>query len=154
MLKPLRNLSLIVMAAALTLSAADPLVGTWKLNTAKSKYSPGPGPKSATVTYTEDGGWIIAKAEGVGPDGKATATNNRYKRDGKEYPFVVAGGATGTIVSKTTGPNTFDATVKNGAATTTVHTVVSKDGKVFTRTSKGTNAEGKPTTSTVVYEKQ
>ena len=154
MLKPLRSLSLIVMAAALTLSAADPLVGTWKLNTAKSKYSPGPGPKSATVTYTEDAGWIVAKAEGVGPDGKSTATNNRYKRDGKEYPFVVAGGATGTIVSKTTGPNTFDATVKNGAVTTTVHTVVSKDGKVFTRTSKGTNADGKPTTSTVVYEKQ
>ena len=30
--------------------AADPWVGTWVLNVAKSKYSPGPAPKSTTVT--------------------------------------------------------------------------------------------------------
>ena len=31
---------------------ADSQVGTWKLNLAKSKYSPGPAPKSATTNIT------------------------------------------------------------------------------------------------------
>ena len=40
-----------------SLWAADPFVGTWKLNLAKSKYSPGPPPKNLTVTCgaTENG---------------------------------------------------------------------------------------------------
>jgi len=153
MLKTLRNLSLIVMAAALTLSASDALVGTWKLNTAKSKFSP-PGPQSVTATYSRDGDWVVVKTEGVGPDGKAATTNNRYKRDGKEYPYQAPTGGSGTIIVKSKGANTTDATVKVGSAMTTSHTVVAKDGKSFTRTTKGTNAEGKPVNSSAVYEKQ
>ena len=34
---------------------SDPLVGTWELNVAKSKYSPGPAPKSETRTYVVSG---------------------------------------------------------------------------------------------------
>ena len=154
MLKTLRNLSLIVMAAALTLSAADMMAGTWKLNTAKSKFSPGPGPQGSTATYTQDGDWIVIKIDTVGPDGKATSSSNRYKRDGKEYPYQAPTGAKGTIAVKSMGPNTTHAEIKVGPASSTVHTVVSKDGKTFTRTTKGTNAEGKPVNSTTVYEKQ
>ncbi|HEX4239871.1 MAG TPA: hypothetical protein VHZ53_00560, partial [Steroidobacteraceae bacterium] len=36
--------------------AADPVIGTWQLNAAKSTFSPGPGPKSQTRTYAESGG--------------------------------------------------------------------------------------------------
>jgi hypothetical protein len=154
MLKTLRNLLLIVMAAALTLSAADAMLGTWKLNTAKSKYSPGPGPQSVTATYSQDGDWVVVKTEGVGPDGKAATIDNRYKRDGKEYPYQAPTGGSGTIIAKSKGANTTDATLKVGSATTTSHTVVAKDGKSFTRTTKGTNAEGKPVNNTAVYEKQ
>jgi hypothetical protein len=31
----------------------DPIIGTWKVNLAKSKFSPGPAPKSLMRTYTE-----------------------------------------------------------------------------------------------------
>ena len=37
-----------VVAAA---PAADPVIGTWQLNVAKSKFSPGPAPKSDARTY-------------------------------------------------------------------------------------------------------
>src|SRR5262245_55902950 len=67
--------------------AADPLLGTWKINTAKATYSPGPGPKSGMVTFTEEGGWILSKGEQVTADGATTNYTNRYKRDGKPYPF-------------------------------------------------------------------
>ena len=35
----------------------DPVIGQWRLDVSKSKYTPGPGPKSETRTYrmTEDG---------------------------------------------------------------------------------------------------
>src|SRR5205085_3569561 len=49
----------IFMAGALL--ASDPNLGTWKLNLAKSKFSPGPGPQSVTTTVREGGGWVIAK---------------------------------------------------------------------------------------------
>jgi len=35
--------------ANLSAQASDPRIGTWKLNVAKSKYSPGPAPQSLTV---------------------------------------------------------------------------------------------------------
>src|SRR6266850_1928113 len=99
MLKMARNLTLTVMVAAMTLSAADPFLGAWKMNPAKSKYNPGPAPKSATMTYTQDGDWIVGKNDTVGADDKATTFTNRYKRDGKEYPYQGANG-TGTVAVK------------------------------------------------------
>ncbi len=37
--------------------SANPAAGTWQLNVAKSKYSPGPAPKSSTIK-------IVANADG------------------------------------------------------------------------------------------
>ena len=153
MLKMARNLTLTVMAAAMALSAADPFLGTWKMNPAKSKYSPGPAPKSATMTYTQDGDWIVGKNDTVGADDKATTFTNRYKRDGKEYPYEGANG-TGTVAVKATNPNTAQATIKIGTSTITLHTVISRDGKSFTRTTKGTDPQGRQVNNVAVYDKQ
>jgi hypothetical protein len=154
MLKIARNLTLTVIAAAMTLSAADPFLGTWKMNPAKSKYSPGPAPKSATMTYTQDGDWIVGKNDTVGADDKATTATNRYKRDGKEYPYQSPAGGSGTVAVKSINANTAVATIKVGTSTTTLRTVVSKDGKSFTRTTKGTDAQGQQLNNVAVYEKQ
>src|ERR1700720_3757281 len=94
-LKTLGHGSFILLAAAVTLSAADPFMGTWNVNMAKSKYSPGPAPKSSTV---------------------------RYRRDGKEYPYEAPAGK-GTIAVTSMNANTAHATIKVGTATTTVYTV-------------------------------
>jgi hypothetical protein len=48
----------LVVATALPqigFAQSDPFVGTWQLNLAKSKYSPGPPPKSQTQTVQGDG---------------------------------------------------------------------------------------------------
>src|SRR5207244_968847 len=132
--------------------AADPFMGTWKMNPAKSKYSPGPAPKSATVNYTQDGDWIVGKNDTVGADDNATTFTNRYKRDGKEYPYQGANGS-GTIAVKASNPNTAEATIKTRTSTMTVRTAISKDGKSFTRTTKGTDAQGRQVNNVAVYEK-
>ena len=43
---------------------------------------------------------------------------------------------------------------KAGKVVRTGKAVVSKDGKVMTFTTKGTNAQGQPTNNVTVYEKQ
>ena len=44
-----------VVTALSAAQSKDPFVGTWRLNVAKSKYSPGPAPKSQTATYEAAG---------------------------------------------------------------------------------------------------
>jgi hypothetical protein len=61
-------LSFIATAACF---AANPHIGTWKLNEAKSKPVPGMG-KNTTVTYTEQKDKIKVTVEGVDKDGKPT----------------------------------------------------------------------------------
>jgi len=76
------------MAAAVF--AANPHLGTWKLNESKSKLVPGMG-KNDTVTYTEaEGSMIKLTADGVDKDGKQSQWTWQGKFDGK--PYKVEGG--------------------------------------------------------------
>ena len=46
---------LAVAGSSAVRAQSNPLVGTWKLNLTKSKYDPGPMPKSLTRTVEADG---------------------------------------------------------------------------------------------------
>src|SRR5438552_10948802 len=74
-----------VAAFALTASAADMLAGTWKLNVAKSKYSPGPAPQSNMVKFEAIDGGIKLVADGLDSQGKKTHNEYTAKYDGKDY---------------------------------------------------------------------
>ena len=149
-----RKLLLVLLMVPGLVLAADPIVGTWKLNVAKSKFSPGPAPKSSTVTYAEDGDWLVLKVDGVSADGKSTARNSRFKLDGKDYPYDGPYGK-GTINGKKTGERQGMATIKlDNGASYTQQTVISADGKTRTITTSGKNAQGQPMNNTVVYERQ
>ena len=80
-----------VLAAALSFTAAaacfaaNPHMGTWKLNEAKSKLVPGMG-KNTTVTYAEQKDKIKITVEGIDKDGKPTHSVWVGKFDGKAYP--------------------------------------------------------------------
>ena len=62
-------------------------MGTWKLNVEKSKYSPGPAPKSLTAKFEPAGKGVKATTEGVGADGKPIATEYVTNWDGKDAPL-------------------------------------------------------------------
>jgi hypothetical protein len=131
-------------------------MGTWKLNTSQSKYSPGPAPKSSTQVYSQDGDWIVIKTESVDAAGKPVSTSNRYKRDGKEYPFQspLAAGS-GKITVKKIDDYHFEAAVTGeGGAHTSIRTSISKDGKTRTQRVTGVNAKGQKVNNVVVYDKQ
>ena len=58
-------------SAVMAAGAADPIVGTWQLNVAKSKFNPGPALKSQTRVYTESAKGISIKVTQVAADGTA-----------------------------------------------------------------------------------
>ena len=145
-------------ALAITMIAAfgaDNSIGTWKLNIEKSKYTPAPLPFKSLTTIREasDGGVKVTRT-GVQADGAPFNSSYTVKFDGKPYP--VTGAPWDSIALKQVDANTFTGeTKKNGGKYhTTVRLTVSKDGKTLTTVSKGVNADGVATSSTLVYDKQ
>jgi hypothetical protein len=136
-----------------TALAGDAVVGTWKLNVAKSKFS-GTAPKSATRVYTESADGTTLDQKTVGADGKEMSMHVTIKYDGKDHP--VTGNPDGdSVAGKVIDTHTSDFTIKKGGkAIGSVHRVVSADGKTLTVTNKGTHADGKAYDDTLVFDKQ
>ncbi len=148
------NLMFVLITTAVMLSPADGFMGTWKQNLAKSSYSPGPAPKSATYIHTQDGDWVIQKCEFINSEGKSISTTTRFKRDGKEYPYTSFSGAHKTIRNNRINARTNESIVKDGNEKETVRDVLSTDGKTITRTITGTDTKGQQIRESQVYEKQ
>jgi hypothetical protein len=49
------GIAVLVIVSAAGAQTTDPVVGTWKLDVAKSTYKPGPAPKSTTVVVEPAG---------------------------------------------------------------------------------------------------
>jgi hypothetical protein len=138
-------------AAIAARGAADPVIGTWVLNTAKSTGAT--LPKSETRTYTASADGIVLSWKRVGADGKETSVQTTFKYDGKDYP-VTGSPDFDTVSVKRVNGHTVDSIQKRmGKAVGTTKRTVSKDGKTLTLVSKLTTAQGERT-STLVYERQ
>ena len=143
-----------MFALGMTLWAADPATGTWNLNVAKSKYTPGPPPKSATTTYAETADGIKRSGQTVDAEGKTTSMEYTAKLDGKEYP-VTGSDAYDMISVKKKDDRTAEATLKKaGKVVATARRVVSTDGKTMTLTTTGMNPKGQKMRNVAVFEKQ
>ncbi len=143
----------IVFSSAIAL-AAENWLGTWKLDVAKSKFVPGPGPKSLTLKFeaTKDG--IKLTSDGVNAGGKPTHGEYVSKFDGQDVPWT--GNPDADMASpKRIDDNSYENTWKKGGkATITAKVVVSEDGKTLTVTQNGTDSKGRTVNSTNVYHKQ
>jgi hypothetical protein len=126
-----------------------PFAGTWKLNVAKSKFSPGPAPKSATVAIGEDG---KVDYQGETADGQATKWSVMMTSDGT--PATISGMEGSTVTEKRIDERTVEHTWKYPKSTTNGKAVLSKDGKSMTYTMTGTTDEGKPIREREFWEKQ
>src|SRR5689334_12325175 len=86
--------ALVILTAWMAVSAqgGDSFIGTWKINLAKSTFSPGPPPKSSTFKYEPSEGGFKRTQDQVDAQGQTTHTELLAKFDGKEYK--VQGAAT------------------------------------------------------------
>jgi hypothetical protein len=139
-------------AAVAACFAANPQIGTWKLNEAKSKMPAGMG-KNTTVTYTEEKDKIKVTVEGVDKDGKPTHSVWVGKFDGKAYP-VKGNLPYNSVAYKMVNDHSNDiTTMKDGRKVWNGRITVSADGKSRTVTINGTDANGKKFKGTAVYDK-
>src|SRR4051812_515224 len=71
------GLAMTVALAAPAFAQADPQVGTWKLNVAKSKYDPGPAPTTGTTAI-----------EAAGKGTKVTVDQTMADGAKRHYTFI------------------------------------------------------------------
>lgn len=145
-----------LLLVSVALWGASPHAGTWKLNAAKSKGTTDhPVPKDITVTITEQGGAITLEAKGEDAKGNPINVHWTAKPDGKDYPATGAADGSNMVSVKQPNANTLDITnKKDGQVTTTVHSVVSKDGKTRTSTWSGKDSKGNPEKWSNAFDKQ
>ena len=150
-----RALAALAITAVAALGA-DNSIGTWKLNMAKSKFTPGPGPvKSLTVTREASEGGIKQTATGERADGTPVNASFTAKYDGQAVQ-VEGNAPYDTIAVKQVDANTLtDERKKAGSQyRATGNTVISNGGRTMTMTMKGTAADGEPFTNSMVFDKQ
>jgi hypothetical protein len=145
----------VIFFAAIAVSAqgTDPRLGSWHVNVAKSKYSPGPAPKSQTLKVEASGKGEKVTSEIVSASGEKTVTEYAAEFDGKPHPLKGSPTADMVTLKRIDSHTTERVDSKGGKTVMTYHRVVSKDGKTMTVSSKGTNAQGQAVDNMIVFEK-
>ena len=141
-------------AAIAAETPSDPVVGTWKLNVAKSTFKAGPTLKSQTRIYSQSTKGITLNMKTVGVDGKETASQATYHLDGKDYP-VTGSPDYDSLSGKQVDSNTAEfKLIRAGKAVGTTRRTVSGDGKTLTVDFKITDAKGDKAQNLMVFDKQ
>jgi hypothetical protein len=140
-----------VMAAGID---ADPVIGTWKLNPAKSTFGGGPALKSQIRTYSRSAQGITLKMQTVSADGKETTAQTTYHLDGKDYP-VTGNPDYDSLSGEQIDTNTAEFTLKRaGKPVGKTRRTVSKDGQTLAANFTITEASGVKLSELTVFDRQ
>jgi hypothetical protein len=135
--------------------AQSELVGTWKLNVEKSKFSPGPGPKASVLTYEAVGEALKVTNEGMNAQGNPTkSTFGPFANDGKPSPVTGVPDFNESTYKKIDDTTVEFIRLKDGKEVQRGTRALSADRKTMTFSTKGVNASGQQIDNVVVYEKQ
>ena len=143
-----------VLALSLVATAADSSSGTWKVNTQKSTYSPGPAPKNLTVVIECDDNNYKIDATGTDGEGKPIHVQYSAKFDGKDYPATGSPNVDAVAIKRIDANTIETVQKKDGKVVMTITSKVSNDGKTRTSTWRGKTTEGKDVHNVVVFDKQ
>ncbi len=146
--------SFALICTMLGLAGAADFTGTWKLNTAKSKYEGLPMPKEQVATYTPKGSGWEYMVKGTSATGQPIHSMFTYVEDGVEakttgFPYW------DTIVTKNgKSAKSMVQMKREGKVVGNVTRTLAADGKSLTLAGKLTLPDGKTATYNAVYEKQ
>jgi hypothetical protein len=148
------RLILVLVCFAATLSAAEPFLGTWKLNLAKSHYSEGAPPKEQILKITPEGSDLHVRVDAITANGSKTVVNYTIPVEGgmgKMDPSPAYDGILGRHLSANVREIVR---LKNGKEVFNAHATVAPDGKTMSAHTTGVSPLGLPVDSTLFYEKQ
>jgi len=160
----MRKVSLLIVASltavligtvGLLAQSQESLFGSWKMNVAKSKYSPGPAPKSSSSKYEAFEGGVKLTVDTVPVQGETQHWEVSGKFDGKDNPVKGNNPDGDTVAFSKTDARTYELVQKKaGKTTVNAHIVVAADGKTRTVTQTGKNGQGQTINHSQFYEKQ
>lgn len=149
-----------LLTTAVAARAAEPSLGTWKLNLAQSKFPPNqPGlaaPKQETVVKRAVGDNFEVTITGIAADGSPMAAKITQPQQGGVIKFVQGGLPEGlSEVATVIGPGEFYVTqLQDGKQVQVEHIVVSKDGKTMRVNLHRIDAQGHASQAIEVWDKQ
>jgi hypothetical protein len=150
--RPIKTLPLFLIMS-IALWAADPVLGTWKLNLGKSSYSPGPAPKSQIRIYEADAQGVKVTVRTVDAAGAPSTNVVLENYDMKTYP-IHGNGQFSEVAPEKIDDFTVSSVLKMGPNLVNSMRIVSKDRKTLTITVVGKDEQGRPLANTSVYNRQ
>ena len=133
--------------------AQRPGLGTWRLNLEKSKFTPGPAPKSLTVKLEAVGEGVKVTSEAVIADRRTVRTEFTANYDGKDYPMNGSPAVDTVALTRVDAYTNTRIDKKDGKVVATHRRVVAKDDKTWSVEVKGTNPKGEPFTNFQFFER-
>ena len=167
-------ISLLLSGGRLAAQDADPIIGTWLLNVAKSTFSPGPAPQSESRTFVKETLQTKLTAKGtaeprtyrsvrqeikatsLGVDGHGQPTTREWTMvdDGRDRPITGDPDADMLSLTRIDALTSALSLKRAGRIVITGTQAISRDGKVMTVTTNGVNAAGQTIRDVAVFEKQ
>jgi hypothetical protein len=130
----------------------DLLIGSWQLDLVKSRYTPGPPPRSEVRTYVRDRDGMKGTIRRRRDDGREEVIEYRADFD-REYP-VMGTAAYDTIRLKRIDARTAEAVLSHaGRVFGTARRAISEDGRTLTITFRQEN-QGILESNVAVYRRQ
>jgi hypothetical protein len=151
-------LAILVALAGVSGSSAEqadePIIGTWKLNLAKSKYIPGPPPRSETRVYRQTADGILVTIDRVDATGQKRQKIEFPERyDGKDYP-TVGSEISDAIALKRINDYMSESVLKHGGkVVATARRIITDGGKTLMLIYQETSLEH-PVDNIIVYDRQ
>ena len=146
------SIGAVVSMLAIAPAAAQSIAGTWEFNVAKSK-STDPLFKSHTRVYEVTGQQETMTGTGVNAQGQPINFKFTASLDGKDQPFQFPG-ADAIVLTPVDAWTVNFVNKKAGQVVVSGTRVISKDGKIMTIVSKGTNPAGNPLDAIWVFDKR
>jgi hypothetical protein len=155
-----RNLLVSVLLGVATLLgsqaafAGENWVGSWKLNSSKSKFTSQAVVRAETLKFEAMAGGIKLTSEGTDPQGKPMHGEYTSSFDGKDVAWT-GNPSADVACPKRIDDNSYENVWKlGGKRTMTSKVVVSTDNKTLTVTQTPSGAHGEAASSVAVYDRE
>jgi hypothetical protein len=150
--------SLAMFAFAGSLWAADPIIGTWKLNIAKSKLDPiRANTKEETLAFRALGDHHYKLIyHDVRADGSTSSSKCTWPKQGGVRRYQEGGLPEGILIVETflAANEGLSTVLQNGKQITVNHWVFDDDNKTMRIIGKGVDANGKAYNALLLFERQ
>jgi ankyrin repeat protein len=136
-------------------SAADPFVGTYVFNPAKSTMSGAPATAELILTISEEGDHLVVVPSGKTTDGVPLTGKLTPPKAGGTVPAPQGTVAYDSTIVTRINPHTIQiVTMRQSRELARIRLELTPDGKTLTRSIRSTNAQGQPIEGVSVLERQ